>query len=44
MDSDPNPRAGAAPGATEQSRLFDLLGRINYVVLRGNRLYLQASA
>ena len=43
MDSDPNPRAGAAPGATEQSRLFDLLGRINYVVLRGNGLYLQAS-
>ena len=31
-----------APGATEQSRLFDLLGRINYVVLRGDGLYLQA--
>ena len=28
--------------ATEQSRLFDLLGRINYVVLRGDGLYLQA--
>ncbi|HEX6624132.1 MAG TPA: hypothetical protein VF064_10500 [Pyrinomonadaceae bacterium] len=44
MDSDTVLRAGtrAAPEATEQSRLFDLLGRINYVVLRGSGLYLQA--
>jgi hypothetical protein len=33
---------GAEPGATEQSRLFDLLGRINYVILRGDPVYLQA--
>lgn len=32
----------AEPDATEQSRLFDLLGRINYVILRGEAVYLQA--
>ncbi len=44
MDSDAASWDGwrVAPGATEQSRLFDLLGRINYVVLRGDGLYLQA--
>ncbi|HYE65123.1 MAG TPA: hypothetical protein VD966_06050 [Pyrinomonadaceae bacterium] len=29
------------PNATEQSRLFDLLGRINYFILRGARVYLE---
>ena len=33
----------AEPSATEQSRLFDLLGRINCAVLRGEGVYLQIS-
>lgn len=33
----------AEPSATEQSRLFDLLGRVNYAVLRGEGVYLQIS-
>jgi hypothetical protein len=32
----------AEPCATEQSRLFNLLGRINYVILSGEAVYLQA--
>lgn len=44
MGFEPEPNAGESvePGATEQSRLFDLLGQINYVVLRGGPMYLQA--
>ena len=34
-------RESAEPNATEQSRLFDLLGRVNYAVLRGAPVYLQ---
>lgn len=30
------------PDAREQSRLFDLLGRINYKILTGNQVYIQA--
>ena len=30
------------PNAREQSRLFDLLGRINYKILTGNQVYIQA--
>ena len=29
------------PTAREQSRLFDLLGRINYKILSGNQVYVQ---
>ena len=29
------------PDAREQSRLFDLLGRINYKILTGNRVYVE---
>ena len=38
----PTRPAGAGPDATEQSRLFDLLGRINHLILRGEPVYLQA--
>ena len=31
----------ARPDASEQSRLFNLLGRINYIILRGDSVYLQ---
>lgn len=31
-----------SPDAREQSRLFDLLGRINYKILTGNQVYIQA--
>jgi hypothetical protein len=31
-----------SPDAREQSRLFDLLGRINYKILTGNKVYIQA--
>ena len=30
-----------SPTAREQSRLFDLLGRINYKILSGNRVYIE---
>ena len=30
------------PSAREQSRLFDLLGRINYKILTGKQVYIQA--
>jgi len=30
------------PNAREQSRLFDLLGRINYKILSGNKVYIEA--
>lgn len=30
------------PNAREQSRLLDLLGRINYKILTGNQVYIQA--
>ena len=33
--------AGPGPNAREQSRLFDLLGRINYKILTGNHVYIQ---
>jgi len=32
---------GTGPNAREQSRLFDLLGRINYKILSGNQVYIQ---
>jgi hypothetical protein len=32
---------GPGPNAREQSRLFDLLGRINYKILTGNQVYIQ---
>jgi hypothetical protein len=31
-----------SPDAREQSRLFDLLGKINYKILSGNQVYIQA--
>ncbi|HEX8175053.1 MAG TPA: hypothetical protein VF543_08040 [Pyrinomonadaceae bacterium] len=31
----------AAPSATEESRLFDLIGRIDHKVLQGHPLYIQ---
>ena len=37
------PPEGAVPAATEQSRLFDLLGKINYKILQGSDVYLQVS-
>ena len=35
------PPEGIVPAATEQSRLFDLLGKINYKILQGSDVYLQ---
>ncbi len=32
----------SGPSAREQSRLFDLLGRINYKILTGNQVYVQS--
>jgi hypothetical protein len=32
---------GLSPTAREQSRLFDLLGRINYKILNGTRVYVE---
>jgi hypothetical protein len=34
-------RDHANPDAREQSRLLDLLGRINYKILTGNRVYVE---
>lgn len=34
-------QAHANPDAREQSRLLDLLGRINYKILTGNRVYVE---
>lgn len=31
----------ASPTAREQTRLLDLLGRINYRILKGNRVYVE---
>jgi len=36
------PHCSSEPNAREQSRLFDLLGRINYKILTGNQVYIQA--
>lgn len=35
-------RVSLRPAATEQSRVFDLLGQINYRILRGHTVYLRA--
>ena len=34
--------SASGPNAREQSRLMDLLGRINYKILTGNQVYVQA--
>ena len=34
--------SASGPNAREQSRLMDLLGRINYKILTGNQVYIQA--
>ncbi|MGH9967280.1 MAG: hypothetical protein ACREBG_05535, partial [Pyrinomonadaceae bacterium] len=36
------PELRTSPTAREQSRLMDLLGRINYKILKGNRVYVEA--